>query len=187
MDISIEVLSSVEIPRDELIAVLTQAGAEAANNPDYDYRLARGKAALWIAFLEGENELPDPEHAALIEQKLGGAVRTRLLIDIRTTPGSSQLTIDLCCRLAEQWPLVVDDLGLAADPIYTGEELCEMRRLGLGFGRPNLATLKEDSQAGGTYDPRWLEPFIPPAVEHPYEIERENQPQEQAHTSPTTR
>lgn len=183
MDISIEVLSSVDIPRNELIAVLTRAGAEVAGTSDYDYRLARGKAALWIAFLEGENELPDPKHDALIEQKLGGVVRTCLLIEIRTTPGSSQLAVDLCCQLAEQWPCVVDDLTISADPIYTGEELCEMRRLGLGFGRPDLAVLKEDSKASETYDPRWLEPFIPPALEHPHEAECEDQPQEQAHTT----
>ncbi len=132
----IELISSKQIPRAELLAFLEKAGMERYDSPytAYTYRLKRGDAQIWVE-LDTEEDSTLPEHEARIEQKLGGPAHTRLFLNIGNQPDQEDLAIELACQFAERWPLVVDSLEASPDSIYTAEEVVELRRQHRGFGR----------------------------------------------------
>ncbi|MPY81384.1 MAG: hypothetical protein GEV04_23915, partial [Actinophytocola sp.] len=88
-----------------------------------DGRLSRGSGHVWV-YLNPEEGL-EPKTQRIMEQKLHGPVRSRVVLDLSREEGSDELALGLIWAAAERWTLVVDTLQHeeARHGILTPEEL----------------------------------------------------------------
>ena len=131
----VELLSSREIPRTDLVAFFSQIGVKHEENP-YNlspYFLHTGEHSVWIDLDIIEERYPEPAIDALTEQKLGGLPQTQILLHISRGPESEALAIGFACQFAEHWPCVVDNLSGRVRRIYSAQELRQLQKEGRGL------------------------------------------------------
>jgi len=130
----IEVLSSREIPQEELIAFLLHIGVqrEESSHRIWDYALRRDDAVVWLDLNDPEN-YPDPGVDASIEEKLGASPQTRIVFHLNRSDGSESQALGLALQVAEHWPCVLDNLSGLARRIFTLEDLRRLQDEGHGF------------------------------------------------------
>ena len=160
----IALLSSAEIPREQLTAFLRKAGVEqlVSAHRIFDYLLKRDNASLWIDLDDPEN-YADPETDAQIERKLGGKPHTRVMLQREQEPRAERLAMEFIREFAKQWPAVVDNLSGYARRVYSAQEVEALLRQGKG--------LREDDQTvprpkypdeDQVFIPRRREKHLPP-------------------------
>lgn len=130
----VKLLSSSEIPQDELIAFLLHIGVQREESAHriWDYALRREDAVVWLSLNDPEN-YPNPEVDELIEDKLGAPPQTKIVFHLNRSDGSESLALGLALQLAEHWPFVVNNLSTLARRIFTREDLQHLQEEGYGF------------------------------------------------------
>ncbi len=128
----VQLVSSVEISRPELVAFLQTLGAKADSTKIYDGVVYRGDANVWIVL---DREGIDEDDVEIFTQKLGNTPRTSIVIDISRAEGSEQLAVEIVGRFAERWPVVVDNClpEEIGGKVFTADELLELKASGKGF------------------------------------------------------
>jgi hypothetical protein len=157
-------LSSAEIPRDQLTNFLRKAGVEPVKSAHriFDYHLKRGNASLWIDLDDPEN-YADPEADAQIERKLEGTPRTRVMLHLSQEPDSEHLAMEFAIAFAKQWPSVIDNLSGYAWRVYSAQEVEALLRQGKGLYEDEQAMPRQkDPNEDQVFIPRKHEKHLPP-------------------------
>lgn len=122
--VAVELLFGVRVDREEFIDMVVALGGVRGPGPVNDATLARGERAVWMFVDPGEE--PDPEQVLLAEERLGGPVATRVILDCSSVEGSDRLALEVIEAAARRWPLLVDTLNgdlPTSETLVTAEDL----------------------------------------------------------------
>lgn len=104
----VELLFGVSVDPEEFLDVVVALGGDRHPDERTDGQLSRGSRTVWI-FIDPDEE-PDPDQIFFAEERLGGPLGSRVIIDCSKVGGSDRLALEVIEAAAGRWPLLVDTL-----------------------------------------------------------------------------
>lgn len=127
MSKSLRLVFSEEVDTEQLLDVVVALGG--VRHPDewVQGRLSRGSRHVWI-YADPE----DLEASELneLEDKLGGAIGTRVILNLSWEERTDQVALELVEAAAQRWRVAVDNLD---DRVFTVDELRDRKESGASY------------------------------------------------------
>ncbi len=129
----VDLIFGVEIPPDDLLALVERLGGVREESALFPARLSDGSRHVWVAAVDTDFKESEPEDLQRAAEALGAHPRSHVILELNRQPGSGRLALRLAVEAGRLWPLVLDDL-LPRGRVYTHSELVALYEAGRELG-----------------------------------------------------